>query len=86
MFPPSRLSLLFLLSCLLAIPTQAAFRASLPGLVMPIEDSDDDGLDDEMEDQLGTDPLDQDTDADKWNDLAELIHGTDPCDPTDHPR
>ena len=86
MFPPSRLSLLVLLSCLLAVPTQAAFRASLPGLVIPIEDSDDDGLDDEMEDQLGTDPLDPDTDADKWNDLAELIHGTDPCDPTDHPR
>ncbi len=54
--------------------------------IIPVGDPDDDGLDDELEDQLGTDPLNADTDADKWNDLTELIHGTDPCDPTDHPR
>ena len=86
MLLPSRLGLLVPLACLLVGPTQAAFRASTPAPVIPIEDSDDDGLDDELEDQLGTDPLEADTDADKWNDLDELIHGTDPCDPTDYPR
>ena len=86
MLPPSRLSLLVLLTWLLAVPTQAAFRDSQPGLIIPVEDGDDDGLDDEIEGQLGTDPLDPDTDADKWDDLAELIHGTDPCDPADYPH
>ena len=50
------------------------------------EDGDGDGLDDELELQLGTDPARPDTDSDAWNDLVELIHGTDPCDPNDHPR
>ena len=53
---------------------------------MTLDDSDEDGLDDELEEQLGTDPLDPDTDADEWNDLAELIHGTDPGDASSYPR
>lgn len=85
LFPPPP-GLLILLACLLAPPAQAAFRASLPAPVILAEDTDDDGLDDELEDQLGTDPLSADTDADRWNDLTELIHGTDPSDPTDYPR
>lgn len=86
MFLPSRPSLLVLLALLLALPSPAAFRVTVSEPDMPTEDADDDGLEDELEDQLGTDPLDPDTDADEWNDLTELIHGTDPCDPMDHPR
>ncbi len=48
-------------------------------------DADEDGLDDELEEQLGTNPLSVDTDGDGWDDLAELVNGTDPCDPRDFP-
>ena len=85
MFPPRRLSLLVLLALLLSLPSQAA-RGSLTEPSIAIEDGDGDGLEDELELQLGTDPLSADTDADDWNDLTELVHGTDPNDPTDHPR
>jgi len=50
------------------------------------EDSDDDGLEDALEFQLGTDPFSPDSDDDEWNDLAELISGTDPLDAEDYPR
>lgn len=86
MHTPRRLSLLSLLVLMFTLPSPATCRESLHEPVTPIEDRDGDGLEDELEDQLGTDPLEADTDADDWDDLAELIHGTDPCDPTDHPR
>ena len=81
-----RLSLLALLACLLAAPSSAAFRVGTTPPTAPVDDSDEDGLDDELEAQLGTDPLHADTDDDGWNDLAELLHGTDPCDASDQPR
>lgn len=51
-----------------------------------LEDSDGDGVEDELELQLGSDPAVPDTDADGWGDLIELVNGTDPCDANDHPR
>ncbi len=44
-------------------------------------DSDNDGLTDQQEDDLGTDPLKVDTDSDSIPDRAELAYGTDPLDP-----
>lgn len=49
-------------------------------------DTDDDGLDDETEDQLGTNPSLPDTDGDGWTDGVEVADGTDPLDPTSVPR
>lgn len=43
-------------------------------------DTDQDGLTDEEEAELGTDPLLKDTDADNYWDSWELIEGTDPLD------
>lgn len=43
-------------------------------------DSDQDGLSDDEEAELGTDPLLKDTDADNYWDSWELIEGTDPLD------
>ena len=77
-----RLSLFIFLAVTFALSAQVG----PPGSASGYEDSDGDGLDDEIELQLGTDPTHQDTDNDAWHDLAELIHGTDPCDPEDHPR
>lgn len=57
---------------------------SLPTAI--VIDTDGDGLDDELEAEIGTDPLTADTDGDDWDDLTELIDGTDPCDPDDFPR
>lgn len=54
--------------------------------VLGLEDSDGDGVEDELEFQLGSDPAHPDTDSDGWGDLIELINGTDPCDANDHPR
>lgn len=67
---------------LLTLPVLSASDAAPFG----VQDTDGDGLDDELEAQLGTDPARADTDADAWNDLIELIHGTDPGDPRDYPR
>jgi hypothetical protein len=44
-------------------------------------DSDGDGLTDEHEAELGTDPFDVDTDDDTYWDGWELAEGTDPLDP-----
>lgn len=82
---PRRPLLFLLLACLLAAPAPA-FRASTPAPAASVDDQDEDGLDDELEAQLGTDPLSPDTDEDGWNDLAELVHGADPSDPSDFPR
>lgn len=59
-------------------------RANAP--VLGLEDSDGDGVEDELEFQLGTDPDHPDTDSDGWGDLIELLNGTDPGDANDHPR
>jgi len=77
-----QLSLLLILStCLcsgaLQVNTNVFFSVKV--------DTDEDGLDDEMELLLGTNPNDTDTDGDGWDDLTETIQGTDPCDPHDSP-
>src|SRR4249919_57757 len=46
-------------------------------------DQDDDGLSDEKEAELGTDPTKPDTDGDGINDGTEVENGTDPLDPND---
>jgi len=78
-----RLSLLLILSTCLC---PAAFRASTNVVVSIEVDTDEDGLDDEMELLLGTNPDDADTDGDDWDDLTETIQGTDPCNPHDSPK
>ena len=44
----------------------------------PWEDSDGDGIPDEVEEEIGTDPNESDTDGDGLDDLEELENGTDP--------
>jgi hypothetical protein len=78
-----RLSLLLILSTCLC---PAAFRASTNVFVSIEVDTDEDGLDDEMELLLGTNPDDADTDGDDWDDLTETIQGADPCNPHDSPK
>lgn len=78
-----RLALLLILSTCLC---PGAFRASSNVFVSIEADEDEDGLDDEMELLLGTNPDDTDTDGDGWDDLIETIQGTDPCDPHDYPK
>ena len=48
-------------------------------------DLDGDGLTDEEEAALGTDPGDPDSDGDGWNDGEEVGGNTDPLDDGDHP-
>ena len=50
-------------------------------------DSDFDGVPDFVEDELGLNPLDFDTDTDDdgWRDLLELVRGSDPRNDADHP-
>ena len=50
---------------------------------VPVLDWDDDGLTDETESTLGTDPYHPDTDGDEVNDGDEIAAGTDPLDPED---
>lgn len=69
----------------MAPSARAAFQAKEVTVVAGETDDDGDGLDDELELQLGTDPADPDTDEDGWDDLAELIRGSDPRDPHDVP-
>ncbi|MBN2518036.1 MAG: hypothetical protein JXB14_04280 [Candidatus Altiarchaeota archaeon] len=47
----------------------------------PAQDSDQDGLSDEQEAELGTNPNDADTDDDGVNDGEEISNNTDPLDP-----
>src|SRR4051794_24879513 len=51
----------------------------------PVGDADGDGLSDEEEADLGTDPADADSDGDGVSDGAEVDAGTDPLDPNDAP-
>ena len=53
--------------------------------VVPVTDTDGDGLADFIEAAFGTDPNDPDTDADGWGDLEEINSNTDPTDADDHP-
>ena len=78
-----RIGLFLILSTCLS---PGAFRASSNVFVSAETDTDEDGLDDEMELMLGTNPEDPDTDGDGWDDLAEVIQGTDPCDLHDFPK
>ena len=48
-------------------------------------DTDADGLDDDLEIELGTDPYAADTDGDGYDDMAEILAGSDPNDPKDRP-
>lgn len=62
---------------------------ALAGCAAPVEMSFDEDVDglltiDEIE-IYGTDPLNPDTDGDGHLDGAEVLAGTDPLDPTDHP-
>ena len=49
------------------------------------EDSDQDGLTDAKEAEIGTNPENPDTDGDGFSDGAEVEAGTDPLDPLDYP-
>jgi hypothetical protein len=49
-------------------------------------DSDNDGLTDDEESALGTDPNDPDSDNDGFSDGGEIDAGTDPTDSEDHPQ
>lgn len=82
----------FLAYNLSAAPFSQAFgvgkrvRSDDPTLAIGIIDSDADGLSDELEDKVGTDPGFQDTDEDGFSDLLEhrlSLSGSDPLDPTD---
>ena len=53
---------------------------------MRIVDSDGDGMPDEMERRMGTNPLNRDSDNDGLDDLYEVQHGTDPMNPDDPPK
>jgi hypothetical protein len=57
---------------------------AVPTVDLPF-DSDRDGLLDDEELDVGTDPTLPDTDVDGWVDGAELDSYTDPLDPDDHP-
>jgi hypothetical protein len=48
----------------------------------PAADADHDGLTDDQEAGLGTDPLDADTDGDGMNDGDEFVAGSDPLSPS----
>jgi len=48
-------------------------------------DSDEDGLMDAEEQELGLDPASPDSDGDGYLDLEEIESNTDPTDPEDHP-
>jgi hypothetical protein len=74
------------LPCFLMLLLAAASAAQTNQTVFGLEDSDGDGLEDELEFQLGSDPTHPDTDADGWGDLIELVNGTDPCDANDYPQ
>jgi hypothetical protein len=72
-------------------PTPATSRTPTPTspvptpTVAPILDRDGDGLTDEREQELGTDPLKKDTDGDGYGDGWEVENGYDPLRGDSHP-
>ncbi len=62
----------------------ALSACAVPSVELPF-DSDRDGLLDDEELDLGTDPDEYDSDGDDWGDGDELDNNTDPGDPEDHP-
>lgn len=48
------------------------------------KDQDDDGLTDDVEENIGSDPEQPDTDGDGVDDADEVLDGTDPTDPDSH--
>ncbi len=62
-------------------PTQSGESESLSML-----DSDKDGLTDEEEKNIGTDPFNPDTDNDGYSDGFEVQHGSNPLDPNSVPN
>jgi len=70
------------------MPMQVSAAAPAGGIECPTAapiDSDGDGLPDDLEEQIGTDPNNPDTDGDGYDDGTEVEAGTDPLDPNDHP-
>jgi hypothetical protein len=69
-----------------ALGVSATVQSDDPTLAVGVVDSDADGLTDQREDLIGTDPRQQDTDRDGFSDLLEdrlTLSGSDPLDPTD---
>ncbi len=66
-------------------PGVASSTTGLPIGKPAVVDSDADGLDDDLEADLGTDPYAADTDGDGYDDTEELLAGSDPNDPEDRP-
>ena len=62
----------------------ALSACAVPSVDLPF-DSDRDGLLDDEEADLGTDPDVYDSDGDAWGDGDEFENNTDPGDPDDHP-
>lgn len=75
----------FIIQLAVSTPCPAQTRGGVSQPPVAVVDTDGDGLDDNLEAELGTDPLSADTDGDDWEDLTELIAGTDPLDPYDFP-
>ncbi len=68
------------------VSANALYQVSQDGTIQPIDvarDSDGDGLTDDEEAALGTDPLDPDTDGGGASDGDEVAIGTDPLNPSD---
>ena len=66
-------------------PGVAASPTGLPAGRPAVVDSDADGLDDDLEADLGTDPYAADTDGDGYDDAEELLAGSDPNDASEYP-
>ena len=64
-----------------AAPTSRGAHGLKSSLLQYVQDSDGDGLTDDEEADIGTDPNDPDTDDDGLNDGDEVDLGTDPLNP-----
>ena len=87
--PTSRLYLASLLLAVGCEPAELTFPGSDLGDLGngpgEVADSDGDGLTDDEEAELGSDPDSADTDFDGWDDYEEFVRNTDPTDGTDKP-
>ena len=80
------LCLTIFLSLGLPSPCRGGFGATNTVIFASTDDSDEDGLEDAIEEEIGTDPFEPDSDGDDWDDFVEFINQTDPNDPNDFPR